>query len=133
MEKFFLLFILAALSFAGCSDPEKQRQLEETLQGIQRTLSEGMDHVTKAAPSREDVESIAGDELAKLSSIEYHVIDLDRDMSASQMDAVLVKLGAERWECFSITQIDDKIRIFCKRRPESYLRYVQRFLPLPLP
>ncbi len=102
MKKFLLLVIFLALNFTGCSDPEQQRQLEETLQGIQRTLSEGMERVTKTAPSRQDIESMADEELKRLSSFEYHVVDLDRDMSASQMDSALLKLGSERWECYSV-------------------------------
>ena len=127
------IILIASTLLFSCSDPEQQEKLGEAIRGIQKTLSDATEKLTEAAPAPGEVKSIASEELAKLSAIEYRIVDFDEDVPAAEMQNMLARLGNERWDCFSTATIGRKIRVFCRRRPESYLRHVQRILPLPLP
>jgi hypothetical protein len=41
------------------------------------------------------------------------------------MEQTLIELGEDNWDCFSIIQVADKIRISCKKRPPSALGYLK--------
>ncbi|NMC63988.1 MAG: hypothetical protein GYA55_12565 [SAR324 cluster bacterium] len=123
--------ILSLFLLSACSDPEQQQKLDETLQSIQRTISEAGSKIKEIAPDKREVGSLAEDEVKKLSAIEYNVVEFDEMMSPAEMKNALTRLGADRWQCSNMVAVRGKIRVFCTRRPESYLRYFQRILPLP--
>ncbi|MCB0339573.1 MAG: hypothetical protein KDD53_08215 [Bdellovibrionales bacterium] len=119
------LYLLAAsLCFlAGCKDSHQERvtqELESSLQSVQKLIEE------QIKPAGEQAQTLAKDEVEKLFTWEYRVAEFEATDSAEQLEIELAKLGSKRWECFSITPSGLKIRIFCKRKPKSYLRYIPR-------
>ena len=118
-----LLSSFLVLSLVGC-DNQKQdsSELFKTLDRQLSDLKKGL----KDSMGQNDLDHRASSELEKLFTFEYKVVDLPSKASSVDLEKKLKKLGAERWECFSIRQISDKIQIACKRRPKTYLRYIPR-------
>lgn len=131
-RKFILCAFLTLTLLGACSDPGQQRELDRAVKSLGKAMDDAASALREAAPAQQDVEDAASSEWRKLSSIEYRVLEMDDDLSAAQMGAMLQQLGAERWSCFSIVPVNNKLRAFCTRRPESYLRYIERYLPIPL-
>lgn len=125
----FALGLTALTCLFGCSDPEQQQKLEDALRGVQRTVSDAAEKLKQSAPAQKEMKSMAEEELNKLSAIEYHVTDFSKQMSSEEMKTALSTLGEQRWQCSNFIEVNGKIRVFCNRRPASYLRYLQRFLP----
>lgn len=70
----------------------------------------------------------ASGELSKLRQFEYRVVTFPLDAADASIEAKLNALGQEFWECFDTerTEIsgDGAIRVFCRRRPDTPLRFV---------
>ena len=78
------------------------------------------------APASEKAEKLAKEELRKLHNFEYKVERVAVTAEPGEMQIVLQELGKDRWECFHVERRNDDLLLFCKRRPESYLRYIPR-------
>ena len=76
----------------------------------------------------QSIQKAAQDEVDKLMQVEYLVEEVPGTFSKKALQDHLSKLGADRWECFSVTPHGDgsMLRIICKRKPKSYLRYLTR-------
>lgn len=74
-------------------------------------------------------------EVDKLHQLEYTVLSLPADGSAQLIEGALDELGRKRWDCFHVeksTQVNRKgihsakLLVFCKRLPETFLRYIPK-------
>lgn len=89
-----------------------------------------------------DLKSQAPDpikEVEKLHQLEYEVVSFPLNTPPAALDAALDEMGKNRWDCFHIERgaqlreeegQDDKrevyLMVFCKRLPDTLLRYVPR-------
>ena len=121
--------VAAALLLPGCSEPpstqdsgtsEFTQDLKDTLHDAKRLLEQKLD------PVAEDWQAKTSKEIEKLFALEYRVVTLDAELDSDAIEAELNDLGKERWECFSIRPDTKGLRVYCKRRPRSYLRYLGR-------
>lgn len=68
------------------------------------------------------------EEVEKLFRYEYLVKDMPLNLSDKEMEENFQSLGRDRWDCFHMEHVTrGSIRIFCKRRPKSYLQYMKVF------
>jgi hypothetical protein len=97
---------------------------EAARERIKETAREGLKKLDPDSPEAK----LAREEIEKLFQIEYRVLEFDGKAGAGEMEAALGKLGQERWDCFSIVPTGNKVKVFCKRLPMSYLRHATRLL-----
>lgn len=123
--------LIAALVpfLSGCNDPKQQQQLDEVVRGLQDAIGRAAESMDGIAPAAKDVSQMTGEELSKLYSWEYVVKEFNWDTPTEKMNEELVALGRDRWECFATVNEASKTRIFCKRRPETYLKYLSHVVP----
>ena len=119
-----LIFLLAGLY--ACDHTDKAINDTVTL------AKQGMKSLNEIAPSTDDATNAASEEFKKLSVFEYKIVKLDRNAGESgtkSLELLLNRLGAERWDCspLSINELD--LELICKRRQESFLRYIPRMFP----
>ncbi len=92
------------------------------------SLSDGLNKIgDKVEPYTERVKKVpemAEEEYEKLFRFEYQVVELSLESNATKLQETLAELGKERWECFHVQPKDEKLLVFCKKRPVSYLRYL---------
>jgi hypothetical protein len=108
------------------------------------TLLSGCDHIEKATDegdkiakklaqdlgisdtNPEQIEKIARAEVDKLKKVEYRVDEISARASSKEIESRLAWLGSDGWDCFHVqpSQMGETLKIFCKRRPTSYLRYL---------
>ncbi len=110
--------ILLALIFLISCDHSSDKVAELTKE-LQRS-------VEKLSPKTDEVQNMASEEVDKLMSFEYQVFELPPESSTAVLNGKLNMLGRERWECFDVESDEEQIRIYCKRRPKTYLRYLLR-------
>ncbi|MBX7144605.1 MAG: hypothetical protein K1X79_09160 [Oligoflexia bacterium] len=126
----WVYLIVALLSLCGCDDPKSSQAVDD----LKRSVKEIQDSVTGSiAPAAREVQNLASGEVDKLFSIEYKVVQIPDNAPANTLEVTLAQLGADRWECFSILERAGATVISCHRRPTSYLRWVLKFFPIPLP
>ncbi len=103
----------------GCdSDPSKS---------ISKFIDQASSKVSQVAPDPGKVSELTQDEISKLFTFEYKVVELDAALSSKELELKLSELGKEMWECFSVAPVDSTLKVFCKRRPKTYLRYIPRW------
>lgn len=90
------------------------------LSEIQRSIRE------RISPLGNEVKRSASEELEKLFAVEYKVVEYDQTVSHQEFENQLNLLGKERWDCFHVESLDDTIRVWCKRRPRSYLQHISK-------
>jgi|GEM_PF-1834566 len=134
------LLFCGPLLFCGCDEeaatpvplPTKQ-QARDFSEQVNKTFADVLANATAGinslSPHAEELSDAAVQEVRKLSIIEYKVVDFPIDISRSAIETQLAQLGGERWECLSVVPSNSGFRVFCHRRPESYLRYVPRWVP----
>ena len=72
------------------------------------------------------------DEYKRLSQIEYKMLTFPIEVPPSEVESVTNKLGEDRWDCFSsfarprTAPQSAELVIFCKRMPETLLRYIPK-------
>lgn len=109
-----LLFFLQ-LSFHSCQESyDSSLEIEESVEKLKTKLT----NLTKKN------EKLAIEEIEKLFSFEYRVASLPSNSSSDVVESNLKLLGKDRWECFHVDKTKDTIEIYCKRRPKTYLRYM---------
>ncbi|WKZ56218.1 MAG: hypothetical protein QY326_05630 [Bdellovibrionota bacterium] len=120
---------------AASPTPTTEQQAEaDWASHMEKAWQETRKAVESLAPIKDKVTTGAQEEYSKLFGMEYHVVELDASESAQAMEEELLKLGKERWDCFHIMESEDKLRLICKRRPETWLRHIGRLAPLmPIP
>ena len=93
---------------------------------IQEAYDSAKNKISELAPVKDQYQNLAQEELNKLYSFEYKVVEFPLTAESLSIEAYLSTLGKDRWECFDTTKTDLKLIIFCKRRPETYLKYIPR-------
>ena len=109
-----LTLTLCAFSLTACDKDRNSSPLDE----ISKQMGSAYDSARKEVTSRTE------EEIEKLFNFEYKVVEIDRGNSAEQLQDELNKLGQDRWDCFHAETADKTLKMFCKRRPKSYLRYL---------
>ena len=122
----FAFYIVLIIFMTGCESRDQMDRLDETVGDVKQRLGDFAKKFQNKAPSTEEIQSMTQEELEKLSAFEYKVEDFNKSMSASDVESALQTLGRDRWECFQVIQVEDNIRVFCKRPPKTYLRYIPR-------
>jgi hypothetical protein len=125
-----LAAIIISLAAAGCQNPGDpgqpqglKDQLESIIKSARGQLGRLKDNKTVSGPAKQ-LTGEAEKQLEKMFVFEYKVAEVDRRQSAEALQKDLDALGTERWECFHMEPKDQKLLVFCKRHPKSYLRYL---------
>lgn len=117
--------LLGCLIFLStCQSNSQDKELEILAKDFKKGLEQATEKINQLAPSQQQLKQSTVGEVEKLFSLEYRVIDIDRDVPAAEIEARLAALGRDRWDCFHIEPTAGSLRLFCKRRPQSYLRYI---------
>ena len=123
--KILCLCVFVPLLLVGCEASIDQKKLDELGRDVQDTISKATKKIGELTPSSDDVTNLTTEEVAKLFNFEYRVIDLEASLPNSEIELQLSRLGLDRWECFHIEKNGPSLRVFCKRRPKTFLRYMQ--------
>ncbi|MDZ4785729.1 MAG: hypothetical protein SGJ02_06610 [bacterium] len=123
----FLFFVLVTTSCDSIqkagenSDIELAKKLSELL-GKNKHIFEDFD----LKQNNKAIESIAKNEVDKVFNVEYNVLEIDDLGDTAHINSALNKAGLDRWECFGFEHVGNKYRFFCKRKPQSVLRFLAR-------
>ena len=138
---FILLFLLAVWS-SGCQENPENRQLKDNISKLER-LSQDIVNTSKAKLDQlrntpvEELTDASLAEVKKLRQFEYQVTTFPTNERASEIQHRMSMLGKEGWDCFDIqrrvsAENREEFMVFCKRLPDTLLRYVPpNLLPLP--
>jgi hypothetical protein len=125
-------FLLAccAISLFGCKpDPgAAPSHIEKLRKDLETTLNDTRKTIESLGPRSDELQKSATEEVEKLFTFEYHVAEFPIEEKKDVLNDELAKLGKERWDCFHIEPRKEVIRLYCKRRPKSYLRYIPKVL-----
>lgn len=122
--------VMTILALSACDDPKSSQAIDD----LKRSVKDLQNSVSGSiAPAAREVQNLASGEVDKLFSIEYKVVQIPNDAPVNTLEVTLAQLGADRWECFSMLERAGATVISCHRRPTSYLRWVLKFFPIPLP
>ncbi len=113
--------LVLPLVLASCKSPAP-----EVTDEVQKKWEAAKSKISSLAPEAEALQEKAGGELDKLFVFEYRVEEIQRNASKDEMEEILGRLGKERWDCFHIQPEGDALRLFCKRNPKTYLKYIPR-------
>ena len=127
---------LAIALLLGCSEdkpsqktaPNEPSSTQKILDELDHQVRRAQEQFNELAPDKEEVKTKANEELEKLFSLEYRVVDLPLTASATAWADTLNILGRDRWECESPQSVSEAVRVICRRRPKSYLRGVGRLV-----
>jgi hypothetical protein len=117
------LLILLFAALASCKDQDNS-DINKVASQIEDLVVDAKNQISEITPK---IQKMTSDEIGKLFSFEYRVVDVYG--SVKEIEAALNEFGKDRWECFSITQDGEQHRLYLKRHPSSYLRYVPRIVP----
>jgi hypothetical protein len=127
-----LAVLLLLFPLASCDQVDNET-VDKLASDLQKTLDDVKRGVDQLTPHVESAASNAGtttsEEFRKLFIFEYKVMEIKHSVSVPELEATLNVLGRERWECYTVQSTSDGLRLFLKRRPESYFRYVPRIFP----
>lgn len=130
-----LVVSVVCATLVGCDSKSKTAEIQNQLANLTKSVSElvGDSSTTKDAM----------DEFRKLQQYEYKLQSFPADTMPIELEAALNRLGKERWECFHVDKrtatvlneptdparpVRAEIVLFCKRRPETPLRFIPRGL-----
>ena len=116
-------------SLLSCDGSRPDPRMEDLKKDINKSLQDVRRFFSDHTPSTNEVTQKTSTELNKLFAFEYRVIEIPADMPPIEVEKRLNGAGQERWECFNSCKSEGHVRFYCKRRPESYLRYIPRFFP----
>ena len=115
-----LCFFVATLVSLPACRPSDENSVINDFKSTIADLSSKLDQ------RRQEVQNSSAAELHKLHSLEYKLVEIDAAASSSDIEQRLVELGSERWDCFHVQPLDKTLRVFCKRSPETFLKYIPR-------
>lgn len=121
--KILALVIITIICCACDSGSGAKKELDKLQGDLNALLSQAKQQLE---PHKEQVESYTKGELDKLFQLEYEVREIPLESEISELRTVLTELGAQRWDCFHVERDVRNLRIFCKRKPKSYLQYIPR-------
>jgi hypothetical protein len=122
MNKKSLLLLLLVILLTSCEHVEKVTSNGDK---IAKRLAQDLG-LSETDPG--EIEKLARDEVDKLMQVEYRVEEVPANISGSILEKKLTTLGEDRWDCFGVHLSADgsHLKILCKRKPKSYLRYLTR-------
>jgi len=126
--QFLLGLLILSFLLAGCKSPDDRSALRGLEKEFKEAMSDLMRKLNEYGPAAKNAQKTTSEELKKLFVFEYKVFELNNNPSTSEVEKKLTDLGRERWDCFHVERSNKVFRIFCKRHPETYLRYIVRFL-----
>lgn len=116
----FLLCIVCCTLCLAC-EPQTKDQ-------VKKQFNKAIEEIkTQSEPSLREVE--------KLHQLDYTVVSFPLDSSAQSIEQSLDELGRNRWDCFHVERTvkvtreekrETQLLVFCKRLPETYLRYIPK-------
>ena len=117
---------LLILSVIGCdsSETDTTEQIKKASQFIRDTADIALEEISNF--SSDD----ASRELKKLRQFEYRVFTLAADSTPEQFESKLNSEGLLYWDCFDVERRispsdgTQQLQFFCKRRPDTPLKYV---------
>lgn len=114
-------FCLAGL-LSGCegTTPSSQKVIAD----LQKAIAEAQTRLDELTPSGAEVQKAATKEVGKLYAIDYKVVTVAPNLSATELERQLIVLGQERWECGQPFAVGEETRIVCRRIPLSYLKLI---------
>ena len=124
------VFALLLLLLTACQDNAQYLQLEKE---VKEGIGELKQEISEQYDEKEaQISEFAEQEIENIFAIEYKLFELDASLSTEELSNKLNEVGKERWKCFFIDrpptvsedQSDAVYRVFCNRRPKSYLRYL---------
>jgi hypothetical protein len=121
MKRARIVTTLALLALLSACNPSSSPEAEALLKEMNRAVES-----VKGSLGTNELDSLASQEVEKLFVFEYNVVELPSGQSTEQLNEQLSELGKERWDCFHVEEKETQIRLFCKRRPKTYLRYIPR-------
>lgn len=113
------------LTLSGCERSVDESQFDKITRSVQDSISSATKKISELTPSSNELSSLTTEEIEKLFNFEYKVIELESTLPNSEIEGKLSQLGIDRWECFHVEKNGAFLRIFCKRRPKTFLRYIQ--------
>lgn len=124
--KLKLLFTcIFLLSLSGCKEEHGgSEQFSRLSEDLKETLKDAKRAVAGLAPDTSAVQQKTNEEIEKLFRFEYKVEELAKEAPAGEIEASLARLGSDRWDCFHVESTPASLRLFCKRMPRTYLRYL---------
>lgn len=121
--------LLLLLGFSGC-ETEQAKRIDE-LQKQVRDLTRELGQTASKQAEKIDIQQTL-DEVKKIHQFEYGVFSFPAELSDEKLGEELGKLGKDRWDCFAEERFAQesltRVRVFCKRHPESVLRYIPQSL-----
>ena len=138
-----VVLIFSLLLASGCDSKSKAGDIQNQLATLTKSVS---DLVGDSTTTQEAME-----EFRKLQQYEYKLQSFPANTLPIELEASLNRLGKERWECFHVEKrigqaappsaadstrpeaepqeiARPEIVLFCKRRPETPLRFIPRGL-----
>ena len=112
------LYLLPLMLLPACKDSAPQ-----VPEGVSKAWEQARSAVDKISP---EVQQRTSGEVEKLFVFEYHVEDIESGRSADELKERLTALGRDRWDCFHIEPQEQGLRVFCKRNPKTFLKYIPR-------
>ena len=126
VERLFAALLVAS-AFCGCDKAADTKELQRQVGDLTKTVT---DYVGEAETTKE-----AMTEISKLQQYEYKILTVPADTTPVALQSSLNELGRERWDCFHVEKrlnpaepAKSELAMFCKRRPETPLRFIPRNL-----
>ncbi|MEO0796122.1 MAG: hypothetical protein AAFX93_13210 [Verrucomicrobiota bacterium] len=120
MKKRFLLLSASLICFVlpPLSSAEEENEKESYLERAKRAYE---DMTSDDKDLSEETKQWVQEDLERIGDWEYKVIEIELS-NAQTLEDELNLHGAERWECFFITQSTKKLTIMFKRQSISYIQ-----------
>ena len=90
--------------------------------GWSKTAETVLNASQQVAPLAQEVQQQALDQWLTAYRMEYKVAEISGSEPLAKVEQTLQILGEERWDCFAVQSLGSSTRLFCKRRPQSFLR-----------
>ena len=111
----------------SCNQQSTTKQIDELKESYNQLTDKIAKKVSEEYQAGEkQVSKLTDNEIKKLRTIEYKVIDIELDLNSSDIEKKLAELGVDRWDCFHIEKQTNQLKAFCKRVPLSHLRTLAR-------
>lgn len=123
-----LILTLSLLFLLSCQETA-EKNMQDLGRHVKQLRDKAGEKIDQLSSSKEQVSEMTSEEFEKLSIFEYKIEELPLKSETAEIEQLLSNLGKQRWECFDVLQTEKTLRIFCKRRPETYLRYIPRIFP----
>jgi len=121
-----LIIFIVIFNILGCSKSEDLEKVKKDLEITINKANKNIKELTQEYTKKEKIEELTTDEFEKLFTYEYKVSEFSLELSVQEIEEGFQKLGKDRWECFDIEKDEESYKVFCKRKPKTYLRYIPR-------